>query len=326
MQNKINLRKNQNKIKILFLVFTFLLLISLTTQIFNSCKPVKAGYNAYIPEPPYGVTAGYTNSDYEYIVYTSAVGSSWVFDWGDNTHSDWIEVGESSTLISQHHQWHLPGVYHVKVKQRDIYGVESYWSPTLAVNIESDFDGDGYIDKMEFSYNTNFSNPSSYPLDTDKDGIPDEDSPDGKYQGDADDDDDGLNDIVELRLGSNTKDKSDVKIVEISSVNYYLVDITKDGVKDVFYNLIKNINTKIGITKDGLYLIDYDGNKLWDYIYDPFYGTIYNYEEESFIELPMPLIMVVGVIIAVVLIIFILFKTGVLYIYQEYVVEENKNN
>jgi hypothetical protein len=326
LKNIGNLRKNQNKIRLLFLIFTFLLFISIYTQIFTDCKHVKAGSNPYTPESPYGITSGYTSSDYEYIIYTSAVGSSWIFDWGDNTHSSWIEVEESSTLISQYHHWDLPGVYYVKVKQRDVYGVESCWSPPLTITIESDFDGDGYTDEMEFSYNTNFSSSSSYPLDADKDGVPDDNSPDRKYIGDQDDDNDDLSDTLELKLGSNPKDKSDVKIVGINSVDYYLVDITKDGVKDIFYNPMENINTKIGINKDGLYLIDFDGNNLWDYAYDPVYGTISSYEEERLIELPMSLITVVGVVIAVVLIIFILFKTGVLYIYQEYVVVENKSH
>jgi len=321
MQNIANLKKK--KVLTLF-IFVFLLL-TLFFQIFLFYGNVEAASASYTPEPPKGKTNGYTNIDYEYVVYTRDVGSLWMFDWGDGTCSGWVKLGESDTLISQSHSWSLPGRYNVKVKQKTSYNVESHWSPPLIVVMESDFDGDGYIDEMEFSYNTNFSDPSSHPLDTDKDGTPDEDSPDRKYQGDVDDDDDGLDDIVELKLGSNPKYKSDVKIVRINNVDCYLVDITKDGLKDIFYNPVKNSNTKIDIKKDGLYLIDYDGNNLWDYIYDPVYGTISYYVEENVIELPMPLIAVIGVVMVVVLVIFILFKIGVLYIYQEYVIEEDES-
>jgi len=321
MQNITNLKKKPS-----FSLFIFItLLLVLFLQIFVSYENVKAASTYYTPDLPSGKTSGYTNIDYEYVVYTKDVGSFWMFDWGDGTHSSWVKVRESDTLISQSHNWSSPGIYDVKVKQKNMYNVESYWSPSLNVFMESDFDDDGYTDEMEFSYNANFSNPSSYPLDTDKDGMPDDDSPDGKYTGDTDDDNDGLSDIIELKLGSNPKEKSDVKIVGINAADYYILDITKDDVKDVFYNPIKNINTKIQINKDGLYLIDSDGNNLWEYIYNPVYGTISSYEEERVIELPMPLIIVVGVILAVALILVILFKTGVLYIYQEYVVDENNN-
>ncbi|MDH7518068.1 MAG: hypothetical protein QHH19_07005 [Candidatus Thermoplasmatota archaeon] len=317
MQNIANLKK---KLGFSLFIFTFLLLV----LFFN--ENVWAASASYTPEPPHGKTKGFTNINYEYVVYTRDVGSFWVFDWGDGTNTGWVKVGESDTLISQSHSWKLPGTYNVRVKQKTSYNVESQWSPPLIVVMESDFDGDGYIDEIEFSYNTDFSNRSSFPLDTDGDGVPDENSNDGKYMGDEDDDNDGLVDNVELKLGSNPKDKSDVRTIGINTVDYYLVDITGDGIKDVFYNPLKNINTMVQVTRDGLYLIDFNGDNLWDYVYNPFYGTIAVYEEERFVELPMPLITVAGVVAAIVLIIFILFKTGVIYIYQEYVVEENKDH
>jgi len=325
MQNAANLKKNRNKLSFSLFIFTVLLL-ALFIQVFIGYGNVKSASISYTPGAPSGKTSGYTNINYEYVVYTRDVGSFWMFDWGDGTHSSWMRVGESDTLISQSHNWSSPGVYNVKVKQKSMYNVESYWSPYLTVTMESDFDGDGYIDEMEFSYGNDFSNPSNYPLDTDKDGKPDDNSKDGKYIGDTDDDNDDLPDAVELQLGSNPKDKSDVKIVEINSVDYYLVDINGNGVKDILYNPVKSINTRIQVTKNGLYLLDPNGDNSWKYVYDPVYGTISSYEEEISIDLPMPLIIVVGVVIAVALIIFILFKTGFLYIYQEYVVEENKNH
>jgi len=322
MQNIANLKK-----KSIFSLFIFtILLLALFLQVFVSCGNVRAVSTSYTPDLPSGKTYGYTNIDYAYVVYTKDVGSFWMFDWGDGTHSSWVKVGESDTLISHSHNWSSPGIYNVKVKQKNMYNVESHWSTSLTVAMESDFDGDGYIDEIEFSYATDFSNPSSYPLDTDKDGIPDDNSVDGQYIGDSDDDNDGLSDAIELNLGSNPKEKLDVKTVGINAADYYLVDITSDSVKDIFYNPTKNINTKIQITKNGLYLIDSNGDNILEYSYDPIYGTISSYEEERLIELPMPLITVIGVLIAVVLIVFILFKTGVLYIYQEYVVEENKSH
>lgn len=324
-----NLKKNRNnsvkldKIKpisyVVLVVFTLFLLFNCIFS-FNSSMDVNAG-STYTPATPVGNTSGYVNMDYEYMIKPVTAGSCWMFDWGDGTYSSWIEVGESDTLVSQFHSWGSQGVYEVRVKHRDVYDAESLWSLPLVVTVISDLDGDGWIDEVEFSYGTNATDPSDYPLDTDGDTIPDEDSSDGRYIGDFDDDNDELYDVIELQLGSDPKDMLDVKGVLINNIKHYLVDIGVDGISDIFYNTTSGVNTTIGITEAGMYLIDSDDDGEWDYIYDPLYGIVASYEEQLSSEFPW-LLVIIGVIIAVVVIIFILFKTGILYFYEEYVVEE----
>lgn len=73
-----------------------------------------------------------------------------------------------------------------------------------------DSDGDGYPDKMEKAYGTLPNDADSHPLDTDGDGIPDDPSPDGKYEGDKNDDNDYYTDKQETQiLDTDPKNKSD---------------------------------------------------------------------------------------------------------------------
>ena len=86
---------------------------------------------------------------------------------------------------------------------------------TTTANIILDSDGDGWDDEIEESYGTDPHNERDTPLDFDGDGIPDEDSSDGKYIGDTDDDNDALSDDIEDLLGSNSKNKADIITIEI---------------------------------------------------------------------------------------------------------------
>ena len=103
-------------------------------------------------------------------------------------------------------------------------GLSGCQNNTTKKSESKDSDSDGYTDDMELSYGTNPQEKNSFPLDTDKDGIPDDNSPDGKYIGDSDDDNDGLSDIIEIQLGSNPKNESDVAKISINGTEYYLVD------------------------------------------------------------------------------------------------------
>ena len=132
----------------------------------------------------------------------------------------------------------------------------------------------------------------------------------------SDMDDYGVSDIYEDFFGSNSNDSSDVKKVIISDSNYYLIDINEDNKSDIFfdgsicrYNNIKKI--------DGLLHIDSNFDSEWDYTYD---NSLEPIQKNSIDILSL---IIIGIIISVLIIILILFKTGILYLYEEeYVYEE----
>jgi hypothetical protein len=58
-----------------------------------------------------------------------------MFDWGDNTTSDWLGPYTSGDIVSEVHSWSDVGVYDIKVIAKDINGSESGWSEPLSINI-----------------------------------------------------------------------------------------------------------------------------------------------------------------------------------------------
>jgi hypothetical protein len=189
---------------------------------------------------------------------------------------------------------------------------------------DSDTDGDGWVNNLEYSYGTSINNPESFPLDTDKDGIPDEDSPDGQFTGDTDDDNDGLIDIYEVFLGANSKDSSNVLLITIVETKYYLVDVEDDSL----YNKICNPTT--GFYNDVQYennmiLIDLNKDSSWDYIFNN--GEILEYSILSNFNIlnnfkSIWIILLIFFILLIIIII-ILIKLDIIYFYEEeYIVEE----
>jgi len=298
----------------------FLLFFSIFCLVgFNDAISVSAS-PSYTPAAPSGVASGDLDTYYEFKVYTLDVGSFWMFDWGDGAFSDWISVEGSDTYVSQEHSWNSSGVYNVRIKHLTIYSDESHWSPSLDVSIDFavDLDGDGYNNDLEVAYGTDFENSNVYPLDTDGDGVPDDDSSDGNFTGDLDDDGDGLTDNIETLIGSNSKIGSDVIGITISGFVHYIIDVDGNGISDTFYNSQTNIFTDITIENDKLYL-DINDDGIPEYTYDSVDG-IARYEEPF--EIPW-LIVIISIVTVVLLVILILFKQGFIYLYEEeYVVEE----
>jgi len=230
--------------------------------------------------------------------------TNYTWDFGDSI------SGYGKTVL---HQYNISGLFNITLTVTDNDGLTD--TNTTTANITLDSDGDGWSDEMEESYETNITDPNDYPLDTDNDGTPDDDSPDGSFIGDQDDDNDGLNDEIEEKLGSNPEDTSDITIITIEGSAYYLADINGDGQPDKLYNPLLDKNTTIKIT-DGKYYLDINSDGKWDYIYDPATGEITPYEEKPKEEFPwLILVIIVGIIaLAIVIIIAVLFKTGYLYI------------
>ena len=317
-KNKKIVKFNVKKSSFTIILIVFALLFSFfIVFICNNDFNVIAGSSYYTPASPLGTTVGSINVDYEYIEYTSEDGSYWMFDWGDGNYSDWIQVGESDTFISQTHSWDSYGIYEIRIKHRSIYMAESEWSPPLIVTITipSDLDSDGWSNEVEEAYGKNPADPNEYPKDTDGDGIPDEDSLNGKYTGDFDDDNDGLSDTIEISLGSNPKDGNDAIGIIIEGVTYYLVDTNGNANIDILYNKQAESQITTAIENKKICL-DINGDGSWDYTY--YEGQVERYEG------PFPwLYLIITIILIVVIIIFLLFKKGIFYLYEEeYVVEE----
>jgi len=89
------------------------------------------------PDWPDGPSEGYAG--YYYTYNTSANDPDgddvyYWFDWDDGTNSGWMGPYPSGTIVSALHSWYdgedcmLTG-YIIRVKAKDIYGAESYWSP-----------------------------------------------------------------------------------------------------------------------------------------------------------------------------------------------------
>jgi hypothetical protein len=277
-----------------------------------------SGSNSFTPYPPSGNITTDINIENEYIIYTSEVGASWMFDWGDGIFSDWIYVTDSDDYIFQAHNWNSYGDYEVRIKQRNIYMTESTWSNPLIVSVAppTDLDGDGWKNDIEIAYGTNPEDPYNFPFDTDYDGIPDEDSIDGAYLGDNDDDNDGLIDEIETILGSNPKKFGDIVFLVIEKNTYCLVNTNENSKFDLLYNTLTEVKTKTKNEED-VTLLDIDDDGSWDYSYNNGILVVY---KESF---KIPWLYVIIAIIAIVLIVVsILFKKGIIYLYEDEYIDE----
>ncbi len=171
---------------------------------------------------------------------------------------------------------------------------------TTVAVIDQDTDGDGWSDKEESQYGSDPENPSSMPEDTDNDHTPD--------IIDEDDDNDGLPDDIEEDIDSNPKTKTNFVNVSVNGSSSYLVDVDGDGMYDIFYDPDTNTKTAVTQHNDGNYLIDFNDDGKPDYIYNPTSGvSLYNKEKPS---LEIPWIAIVAVAI------FIILAVAMIYLYR----------
>ncbi|MEF8880092.1 MAG: hypothetical protein V5A64_06870 [Candidatus Thermoplasmatota archaeon] len=306
------------KIRKIFVFFTVFYII-LHLFCFSSVLALN-----YKPAKPEGPTVGVVDVEYSYKIVTQDTDSQWKFGWGDGSESGWLSLSDSSEMVIGAHSWSEPGFYDVKVKYRSKFGEETKWSNSLKVNVLdssgeaaseflNDSDGDGWDDIVEKFCGTNVSDSDSYPLDTDGDGVPD-DSTYKNFTADLDDDNDGLSDKIEIELGSDPKNSGDVKSIKNKYDTHFLVDTDNDGVYDIFY---------ITLLGDTSTAVDIDGDGQKDYVYDLEEDKLVKYQSGGDSEFAMlfqdfPLWFAVAtVVIVTLLVIFFLFKIGVLYFYEE---------
>ncbi|MBD3257595.1 hypothetical protein GF377_04115 [candidate division GN15 bacterium] len=59
------------------------------------------------------------------------------WDWGDGNTSDWIGPYDDGVSCTHDYAWADPGVFDVKVRARDTWGLETDWSPAYTVTVEA---------------------------------------------------------------------------------------------------------------------------------------------------------------------------------------------
>jgi len=90
------------------------------------------------PSRPQGEANGKINREYTYTTSTSDSNGDeiyYMFDWGDNTTSQWIGPFKSGETINASHTWKEEGTYKIRVKAKDANGLESPWSDPMVVTM-----------------------------------------------------------------------------------------------------------------------------------------------------------------------------------------------
>jgi hypothetical protein len=78
-----------------------------------------------------GTVQGKTGQMYQYNVSTNDLDGDLIFywiDWGDGTNTGWLGPHPPGFLLQVTHSWSTKGTYHVKVKAKDTFSMESPWA------------------------------------------------------------------------------------------------------------------------------------------------------------------------------------------------------
>ncbi len=90
------------------------------------------------PEKPDGKTRGKPGTEYTYSSVATEPDNEclyYIWDWGDGNYSYWLGPYESEQDAEATYVWEPKGEYSVRVKVKDVYGGESFWSDTLPVKM-----------------------------------------------------------------------------------------------------------------------------------------------------------------------------------------------
>ena len=88
-----------------------------------------------------GPPTGKVGTSYEYkfnAIDADADNVSFCIEWGDGSVTNWTAFQASGSIYTESHTWITKGIYDIKAKARDIYGVESDWA-TLSVTMPFSF-------------------------------------------------------------------------------------------------------------------------------------------------------------------------------------------
>ncbi|MCX6664388.1 MAG: PKD domain-containing protein [Euryarchaeota archaeon] len=90
------------------------------------------------PSTPSGQTNGKINVEYTYNTTTTDPNNDQVYykwSWGDGNISDWLGPFTSGAIATTQHAWNTKGSYEIKVKAKDMHGLESDWSDPLPITM-----------------------------------------------------------------------------------------------------------------------------------------------------------------------------------------------
>lgn len=95
------------------------------------------GSPPYVPKRPAGPVLVFTGDTYSYNISTEDVNNDNVFyllDWDDQQQvGQWLGPYSSGAVVRCSHRWSQSGIYHIRVKAKDIIGMQSDWSDILTV-------------------------------------------------------------------------------------------------------------------------------------------------------------------------------------------------
>lgn len=165
---------------------------------------------------------------------------------------------ESTNQVFITHTYLQIGNYTVVFTVTDNKGTKNS-TTTKAYISTNDTDGDGWSNDAERVYGTNPNDALDFPEDSDRDGIPD--------SIDTDDDNDGLSDYDELRLGTDPTNASDVLRILNEYGLFFLLDTTGDSIVDTYYNQASGVVTMLVDEGNGTFLIDVNGDDIYEYQY-----------------------------------------------------------
>jgi hypothetical protein len=105
----------------------------------NSVKVVTItpNHSPSIPDQPTGAASGTIYNEYTYRTSTTDLDNDQVYyKWstGENV-SEWFGPYESGESVYFKHSWNAKGSYEIKVKAKDVHGLESGWSNPLPISM-----------------------------------------------------------------------------------------------------------------------------------------------------------------------------------------------
>jgi len=123
-----------------------------TVKVFDLSEEISLGNHSYFmsdlfdsenicpntPTTPTGPSTGKINEEQTFFTKTIDLDKDsvyYLFDWGDGSDSDWLGSFESGEQCEASHTWETKGDYEIKVKARDVHGLESEWSDPLQVSM-----------------------------------------------------------------------------------------------------------------------------------------------------------------------------------------------
>lgn len=91
------------------------------------------------PNTPIGISQGFIGNSYDFVTEIADLNNNQVsygWDWnGDDVVDEWSSLVSTNDVSSFSHTWNSIGVYNVKVKAKNEYGLSSDWSEVCSVTI-----------------------------------------------------------------------------------------------------------------------------------------------------------------------------------------------